>query len=371
MAYPSVISTLPDPLATDRLNNPSHSGLHRDTNAAIEEVQTFVGTLSSTQGTLSYDIRSPLSNGGGHVQTADKGGTGQTTYNKGDLLVGQSSSVLTKLAVGNNDQVIVADSTAATGVRWGAAPTTNVQSFLSTGVWTKPTAANTNSRIFVQIWGGGGSGGSAPDANGEAGGGGGGAYNEGWFSASVLQASVLVQIGAGGASVVSTNGVDGSRTVFGSTSMLTAFGGGGGSGNNTAGGGGGGGGIFSGGVGTTNATGGAGGSFGDAAGVSSIFASGGGANNQRSQNAQNSSGGGGAAAPAGSVLYGGAGGGGVSQNGVGGGGFSGTGSHGGNAGSSVAGQQGTRPAGGGGGAWGATVASGKGGDGMAVITTFF
>lgn len=122
MAYPSVISTLSNPQPTDRLNSPSHSSLHQAENTAIGEIETFVGTLSSTQGTLVYDIRSPLSNGGGHVQTANKGGTGQTSYNKGDILVASSSSVLTKLAASPSvGAVLTADPSQAVGLYWGAA----------------------------------------------------------------------------------------------------------------------------------------------------------------------------------------------------------------------------------------------------------
>lgn len=120
MPYPSTISVLPDPNPTDRLNSPSHSGLHQSENTAIEETQTFVGTISSVPGSLVYDIRSPLSNGGGHVQTANKGGTGQTNYQKGDLLVAQSSSVLTKLAVSSTiGEALLADPTQPVGMRWG------------------------------------------------------------------------------------------------------------------------------------------------------------------------------------------------------------------------------------------------------------
>lgn len=118
MAYPSIISALATPQPTDRLNNPSHSTLHQNENSAIVEVQTFVGTLSSSQGTLSYDIRSSDSNGGGHIQTANKGGTGQTSYSKGDLLAAQSSSVLVKVAIGSDGQVLQSDSGQSSGVKW-------------------------------------------------------------------------------------------------------------------------------------------------------------------------------------------------------------------------------------------------------------
>lgn len=117
--YPSTIATLTDPQPTDRLNNPSHSALHQSENAQIEAIQTFVGTLSSVEGTLMYDIRSANSNGGGHVQTANKGGTGQTSYSKGDLLVAQSNSVLSKLSASSTaGEVLTVDANAPLGVKW-------------------------------------------------------------------------------------------------------------------------------------------------------------------------------------------------------------------------------------------------------------
>lgn len=120
MPYPSTVGTLTDPQPTDRLNSPSHSGIEQAQNTNIEEIQTFVGTTSSAVGTLIYDIRSTNSNGGGHVQTANKGGTGQTTFTKGDILVAQSSSVLSKFAVGGEGQVLVANSATNVGVQWGS-----------------------------------------------------------------------------------------------------------------------------------------------------------------------------------------------------------------------------------------------------------
>jgi hypothetical protein len=116
--FPSVVSTISNPIATDKLNSPSHSSIETAQNDAISKLETFVGTLSSAAGTLIYDIRAAASGGGGHVQSANKGGTGQTTFTKGDILVAQSSSVLSKLAVGSNDQALTADSGQATGVKW-------------------------------------------------------------------------------------------------------------------------------------------------------------------------------------------------------------------------------------------------------------
>lgn len=126
--WPSVLSTISSPAATDKLNAPSHSGIESNQNDAISKLETFIGTQASAVGTLIYDIRATASDGGGHVQSANKGGTGQTAYTKGDVLIAQSASVLTKLAVGVNDQALIADSTQATGVKWaGVATATAIQ----------------------------------------------------------------------------------------------------------------------------------------------------------------------------------------------------------------------------------------------------
>lgn len=118
MAWPSILTSFTDPTPSDRLSTTPHSSIETAQNTGIEEVQAFVGTLSSTQGTLMYDIRSANSNGGGHVQTVNKGGTGYTSYTKGDILVASSASALSKLAVGTNGQVLKANSGAAAGINW-------------------------------------------------------------------------------------------------------------------------------------------------------------------------------------------------------------------------------------------------------------
>lgn len=50
-----------------------------------------------------------------------QGGTNTASYTKGDILVAQSATLLTKVAVGSNGQVLTADSGEATGVKWAAA----------------------------------------------------------------------------------------------------------------------------------------------------------------------------------------------------------------------------------------------------------
>ena len=73
--------------------------------AAIEEVSNECRNADNiTSGTL----------------LASKGGTGNTSYTKGDLLAASSSTVLSKLGVGTNGQVLRANSATATGLEWGA-----------------------------------------------------------------------------------------------------------------------------------------------------------------------------------------------------------------------------------------------------------
>jgi hypothetical protein len=148
MPYPSVLSNVTNPLPSDKLNSPSHSSIHTAENAAINEIQTFVGTLASTAGTLIYDIRSANSNGGGHVQTANKGGTGYTSYTKGDILIASSSSVLSKLAVGLDGQVLAANSSVATGVNWSSANTFTNKVANSTTSSTAGENITTETSIF-------------------------------------------------------------------------------------------------------------------------------------------------------------------------------------------------------------------------------
>lgn len=122
MPYPSTVTAFTNPIPTDRLNNPSHSSIETAQNTGLTELQTYIGVTTgvsaSAVGTLLYDIKAPGSDGGGHIQTAIKGGTGQTSYIKGDILVAQSTSTLSKLAIGADNQIIQANSSTATGINW-------------------------------------------------------------------------------------------------------------------------------------------------------------------------------------------------------------------------------------------------------------
>lgn len=119
--FPSIITSFPLPTASSRLNSPSHSALHNLQSSTIGQIEAIIGLSgnSSTLGTLIGDLRSPASNGGGHIQTANKGGTGQTVFTKGDILVATNSSTLSKLAVGTDGQAVIADSSQGLGIRYG------------------------------------------------------------------------------------------------------------------------------------------------------------------------------------------------------------------------------------------------------------
>lgn len=119
----------------------------------------------------------------------------------------------------------------------------DVQTFTSSGTWTKPAGYAAGSRVYVQAWGAGGSGGRNSTAA-NMGGGGGGGYAETWLTLSQFGATETITIGAGGVSRTGSNqtGAVGGTTTVGS--LISAYGGGGGgtfSGTGIVNGGGGGG----------------------------------------------------------------------------------------------------------------------------------
>jgi hypothetical protein len=93
-----------------------------DVNNVQDEVtalETKVGKDGSADtSSLDYIVKNPASDGGGHVQKANKGDTGQTSYAKGDLLVATSQSVIGKLSIGNVGEVLTPDTNATTGMKW-------------------------------------------------------------------------------------------------------------------------------------------------------------------------------------------------------------------------------------------------------------
>jgi hypothetical protein len=112
-------------------------------------------------------------------------------------------------------------------------PVVDVQTFDTSGTWTKPSSG---SMARIQVWGGGG-GASRVSAGSSAGGGGGG-YNEITVPLSTLGTTISVTIGAGGAGRTGSNGsgLGGGNSSFGSVCLAFA---GAGAVSSTGGGGGG------------------------------------------------------------------------------------------------------------------------------------
>lgn len=263
------------------------------------------------------------------------GGTGQTTQTaafdalsptttKGDVLVDNGTNVI-RLPIGTDDQVLTADSSEASGVKWAASgavitPTVNV--YTSNDTWTKPAGL---AYVVVELVGAGGGGGGATSNNNGAGGGGAGGYVKKTIDAATLGSTETVTVGAAGTAGSSSGGDGGnggntSFTVSGG-STLTGNGGSGGSGDGNDGDGGAGGAASNGDININGQYGGDGGESStdfkySGAGGSNPLGFGGSSTNGFTGNSSNSatgygSGGGGAAISSGSNTAGKAGAGGV------------------------------------------------------------
>ena len=100
-------------------------------------VTPAIGTPSS--GTLTNCTGLPIDGGTTGTLPATRGGTGQSTFTKGDILVATDASTLTKLAVGTNTYVLAANSAVAAGVEWVAPSPINTITVGSTTVGSGTT----------------------------------------------------------------------------------------------------------------------------------------------------------------------------------------------------------------------------------------
>lgn len=186
-------------------------------------------TLTPTTLTASRTVTLPdadinFANGLGVAQ----GGTGQTTYTNGQLLIGNTTgNTLTKATLTAGSGITVTNGTGSiTIAATGGGGFSNMQVFASPGTFTTP-ASTTNIKVTVVGGGGGGRAGNGVNTGGANGAGGGGAIYVGPVSASTPYAVTVGSGGPGGPSAFAAGGTGGTSS-FGP--LCSATGGAGGSG---------------------------------------------------------------------------------------------------------------------------------------------
>jgi hypothetical protein len=112
-------------------------GTSGDVSLAIDStVTTLTGTQTLTNKTLTSPVLTTPS-----ISTIDA---------KGDLLAGTADNTIGRLAVGTNNQVLTADSSTATGLRWAAAATSKIAQIVRD---TDTTNRSTTSTSFTDATG--------------------------------------------------------------------------------------------------------------------------------------------------------------------------------------------------------------------------
>ena len=147
------------------------------------------------------------------------GGTNQTTYTDGQLLIGNTTgNTLTKSTLTAGAGVTITNGSGAITIAAAGGGFSNMQVFASPGTFTTP-ATTTRIKVTLCAGGGGGSPGTVPGAKS---GGGAGGYAEGYYTVTA-STPYSVTVGGGGG-----GGASGGTSSFGP--LTSATGGGAGSG---------------------------------------------------------------------------------------------------------------------------------------------